>query len=486
MEKQLPKNWVECSLGEIIKTKKGKKPNSTIDYPKEGYVPYILIDEMEGKPIRSYTNDPNVSIASEDEVLLVWDGSIGKCGSGINGAIGSTLVALKPMSNIPTKFIEYILINKNSYIKQTSTGTGLQHINKDFFKNCFIGLPPLSEQIRIVAKLDALFVQLDSIKESMINVPLLLKDFRQEVLKQAVNGKLTEDFRIKHGPFENAMLFVDRIKTKKELVKNISNNLPENWVKVRIGEMFHVVRGSSPRPKGDPKYFSDKRTNFHWIMLSDFTKNAKENMLIDTNEFLTEEGSKLSRYVCKDDLLIGASGVYGVGRTCFLDIDGYIYDGIMAIKSIKNHSLKMFMNYFMQLQRMNFMKIATGTSWPNINTDILNKYEFPIPPIDEQLEIVSRIESLFAKADIIEQQYKVLKNKIDNLPQAILQKAFKGELTEQWESDGDAIELLQEILELKGATTKVAKNTKLEKLKSFNKMKKKYSQSEGVLVTEGK
>ena len=146
MEKQLPKNWVECSLGEIIKTKKGKKPNSTIDYPNEGYVPYILIDEMEGKPIRTYTNDPNVSIASEDEVLLVWDGSIGKCGSGINGAIGSTLVALKPMSKIPTRFIEYTLINKNSFIKQTSTGTGLQHINTDFFKNCLFSFVLLSNK----------------------------------------------------------------------------------------------------------------------------------------------------------------------------------------------------------------------------------------------------------------------------------------------------------------------------------------------------
>lgn len=457
MKKQLPKNWVECSLGEIIQTKKGKKPSSTIDYPKEGYVPYILIDEMEGKPIRSYTNDPNVSIVNEDEVLLVWDGSIGKCGSGLSGAIGSTLVALKPMSNIPTKFIEYILINKNSYIKQTSTGTGLQHINKDFFKDCIIGLPPLQEQERIVYKLDELFIQLETIKNSIANVTLLLKDFRQQVLLHAVTGKLTEDFRIKHGPFEDALLYVNRIKTKKGAVNNILNDLPENWVKVKIGEVFEVVRGSSPRPKGDPKYFSDKRTDFHWIMLSDFTKNTKENTLIDTNEFLTEDGSKLSRYVSKDDLLIGASGVYGVGRSCLLDIEGYIYDGIMAIKSIKDHSLKKFMNYFMQLQRMNFMKVATGTSWPNINTDILNNYEFPIPPISEQLEIVTRVESLFAKADAIEQQYKSIKAKIDNLPQALLHKAFNGELTGQLESDGNAREFLKEIETLKNSIKKPKK-----------------------------
>lgn len=59
---------------------------------------------MEGKPIRTYTNDPKVSIIDESEVLLVWDGSIGKCGSGLKGAIGSTLVGLKPLNGIPTKF----------------------------------------------------------------------------------------------------------------------------------------------------------------------------------------------------------------------------------------------------------------------------------------------------------------------------------------------------------------------------------------------
>jgi restriction endonuclease S subunit len=134
MENSLPQGWVECSLGKIVTAKKGKKPISVICEPREGYVPYILIDEMEGKPIRTYTNDPKVSIVDESEVLLVWDGSIGKCGSGLKGAIGSTLVGLKVLDKIQTKFLEYTIKQQNNFIKETSTGTGLQHINKDFFE----------------------------------------------------------------------------------------------------------------------------------------------------------------------------------------------------------------------------------------------------------------------------------------------------------------------------------------------------------------
>jgi type I restriction enzyme S subunit len=72
-----------------------------------------------------------------------------------------------------------------------------------------------------------------------------------------------------------------------------------------------------------------------------------------------------------------------------------------------------------------------------------------LPSLKEQQEIVSRVESLFAKADAIEKQYETLKSKIESLPQAILHKAFKGELTEQLDTDGDARELLREIEGLK-------------------------------------
>ena len=148
MENDLPKGWVETNIGTLVSSKKGRKPVNVIDYSKDGHVPYILIDEMEGKPVRYFTEDPSVSLVTKNDVLLVWDGSIGKCASGLEGAIGSTMVALTPKADIPTRFIEYLIKHLNPYIKETSTGTGLQHINKNFFKECIIRVPPIEEQIR--------------------------------------------------------------------------------------------------------------------------------------------------------------------------------------------------------------------------------------------------------------------------------------------------------------------------------------------------
>lgn len=422
MEKQLPKNWIECSLGDIISSKRGRKPENTINYKNEGYLPYILIDEMEGKPVRAYTNDPKVSIVNEDEVLLVWDGSIGKCGSGIYGAIGSTLVALKPQANIPTKFIEYILNDKNRFIKQTSTGTGLQHINKDFFQICKIGLPPLAEQNRIVAKLDTLFVQLEAIKTSMTTIPILLKNFKQQVLTQAVTGKLlninqyTElgnlKIDIKTGPFGSALHKSDYIE----------NGIP-------VINPSHIHNG---------------------LIIPDNKVTISEEIF-----------NKLKAYkLLNNDVILGRRGEMGRAALYNEDYGDCLCGTGSIILRCGDNLFPQFLTYYLRspfcVDYLNANSV--GSTMINLNQKIIKSLRVPNVSYFEQQEIVSRVESLFAKADAIEKQYESLKAKIDNLPQALLHKAFKGELTEQLDSDGDAQELLAEIQKLKAGVSKVVKS----------------------------
>ena len=90
-------------------------------------------------------------------------------------------------------------------------------------------------------------------------------------------------------------------------------------------------------------------------------------------------------------------------------------------------------------------KNATGTAAKGIKAAKFKNLPIPFPPLEEQQEIVRRVESLFAKADAIEQQYETLKQKMDALPQAILAKAFRGELVEQNPLDEPASELLKRI-----------------------------------------
>ena len=132
-------------------------------------------------------------------------------------------------------------------------------------------------------------------------------------------------------------------------------------------------------------------------------------------------------------------------------------------------------NLFIDSQSETLQSLFTGTTIKHLTGKSFSNYKIKIPPIKEQAQIVTKVESFFAKADKIEAQYQALKEQIDKLPQAILAKAFKGELVEQLPTDGDAKELLEEIKKAK------------EELAKTNKKGKKYKVKNDVrMVAEGK
>lgn len=91
------------------------------------------------------------------------------------------------------------------------------------------------------------------------------------------------------------------------------------------------------------------------------------------------------------------------------------------------------------------MTLFTGTTIKHLTGKALKRYPMPIPPIDEQKEIVRRVESLFALADSVEKQYQDAKARTDRLTQALLAKAFRGELVPQDPNDEPAEQLLARI-----------------------------------------
>ena len=131
---------------------------------------------------------------------------------------------------------------------------------------------------------------------------------------------------------------------------------------------------------------------------------------------------------------------------------GYSYAGyLIRLRCTPNLNSK-YLNYILNSHylRAQIVELAHSTSGVNnINAQQIRNLKINWLPVQEQEEIVHQIESVFAKADAIEEQYITLKEKIDTLPQAILHKAFKGELVNQLPTDGDARDLLRQIEELK-------------------------------------
>lgn len=314
---------------------------------------------------------------------------------------------------------EKVQDNIVKFLERIEKGDGIDY---DFF------IPEVLKDVETIYKYKNSYVTLSDSFETQLTQ---LDNLNQAILQEAVQGKLVPQ----DPKDEPASELLKRIKAEKAKSgkkekplppikpEEIPFDIPENWVWCRLGEMFDIERGSSPRPKGDPRYFSKVKTPFHWITISDMTAYAQDKPLSDTREFLTELGTKHSRYVTTKDIIIVASG--SAGRTSLLGVDGYIYDGLMSVKNIPDESMKYFLFYLFKIFEANMMKLATGATWQNINTDILKNQPVPIPPLLEQKRIVAEIEKQLAKTKQLKDHIIANQQATEQLLKALLHQAFE-------------------------------------------------------------
>lgn len=431
MEKQLPKNWINVYLQDVTKNVKGKKPKIQTEIEFDGSIPYMDIKALEYNEIRQFADIESSKHFEEGDVAMVWDGARSGWVSKTNfGAIGSTLVSFKPIK-INSNYLFYYLLEKYPFINSNARGVGIPHVDPTVLWSLDFPLPPLPEQNRIVTKLDALFAQLETIKSSMATVPLLLKDFRHQVLTEAVTGKLTEEWR------------------KGKKLKDWSYELAQDCCeKVQSGG---TPKGSNFETSGIPflKVYNivNNKVNFEYNpqYVSELIQNSqiKKSITFPGDVIMNIVGPPLNKIAIIPN-----------------DYPEWNLNQAITLFRTKEYLSNQFLYYFFcegssVNSLINETKGVVGQV--NISLSQCRNFLIPIPSPKEQQEIVSRVESLFAKADAIEKQYEGLKTKIDNLPQALLHKAFKGELTEQLDSDGDAKELLREIEGLKAVSGKVKK-----------------------------
>ena len=154
----------------------------------------------------------------------------------------------------------------------------------------------------------------------------------------------------------------------------------------------------------------------------------------------------------KDDVLLNITGA-SIGRVCLAEepiIGGRVNQHVSIIRANERVNPKYLNLYMSSPPIQDFINdVNYGvTRQAFTKTQLLNT-EISFPSIEEQQNIVNKVDNLFSKAEAIQEHYEKLQNRIETLPQAILQKAFKGELVEQLQTDGDAKALLKEIKELK-------------------------------------
>jgi type I restriction enzyme S subunit len=178
--------------------------------------------------------------------------------------------------------------------------------------------------------------------------------------------------------------------------------IPNDWQVRQIGELGQVVRGSSPRPAGDPRYFDG--SFIPWLTVAELT-NLPDNSLYvsETFEYLTEEGAKHSRHLSPGILIIANSGAtLGVAKV--LGIECCANDGIAAILNQRSCDAA-FLCYYLNTQTNHLREVvATGNGQPNLNTVLIRAISIPIPPRSEQLviaEALSDVDGLLGALDAL-------------------------------------------------------------------------------------
>jgi type I restriction enzyme S subunit len=400
MEKKLPKGWEVSRFKDVVKYQKGKKPKVLKEQEFENSLPYLDIKAFEKNEIRQFADKESSNIIDENSIGIVWDGArSGWVTKGKKGAIGSTIAKLTPVKEVNVDFIFRFLQSKFQEINTNTRGTGIPHVDPDVLWNLIFPLPPLIEQERIVAKLDTLFTHLETAKAGLEKIPVLLKQFRQAVLTQAVTGKLTEEWREgkELGEWETVLL--------NNVCISITDGDHQAPPQVEKGIPFLVISNVS---KG---YFDfDNVTRFVPI---DYYNSLKD-----------------TRKPKKGDVLYTVTGSYGIPLLVGFEKEFCFQRHIAILRPnndlILSNYLKIVLESDLILKQAH--NVATGTAQLTVPLGGIKNFDIILAPIGEQTEIVRRVENLFAKADATENKYKQLKEKIGNLPQAVLAKAFRGEI----------------------------------------------------------
>ncbi|WP_062359655.1 restriction endonuclease subunit S [Vreelandella aquamarina] len=424
----LPANWQLANLGEISSDISYGYTASATSEPTG--VKLLRITDIQNNTV-NWPNVPNCKIEPEkvgkyrlkpsDLVFARTGATVGKSyllkGEIPESVYASYLIRVRCLEGVSIEFLANYFQSPYYWrqITDFSAGIGQPNVNGTKLKNLSVPVPPLAEQKVIADKLDTLLAQVENTKARLERVPQILKRFRQSVLAAAVSGRLID------AQPESIAKLEELVDTENGARKPVSATIRK------------TIQGTIP-------YYG-------------------ATGIVDYLNDYTHEG----RY-----LLVGEDGANLLSKSKDL---AFIVEGKMWVNN-HAHVLKERPGV-----NLDFVKIAinsldltpwiTGSAQPKLTKKSLCGLPITNFTLDEQTEIVRRVDQLFAHADRIEQQVNNALARVNNLTQSILAKAFRGELTEQWRKDNpelisgeNSAEALLERIKAERAAMKPAKKSR--------------------------
>ena len=424
---EVPENWVWVRLGAIAEIVTGGTPSKKHPEYYGGNFPFYKPSDLDQGRLTydasEYLSEEgkNVSrIITKNSTAVCCIGSIGKCGYLMcEGTTNQQINSAIPKIN--SLCLYYYLCTENFVqdLLSMASATTIAIVNKSKMESCAFPLPPLSEQQRIVERIEELLAKLDEAKERLQEVADSFAVRKAAILHKAFTGELTKQWR-----WENGVSY-------------------ESWEEKKGEDFFEYVTSGS---RGWAKYYSDKGSIFirmgnlnHGTIELDFS----DIQYVELPDQVEGQRSKLQ----KNDILISITADVGMIALVREDMDAYINQHV-ALARPKNDLYAEFLAWYfvsddglqqMQNKQRGATKIGLGLQ--DIRSIILK-----IPTLPEQHEIVRLIDDLLARERAAQQAAEQALASIDLMKKSILARAFRGELGTNKASEASALELLRQVL----------------------------------------
>jgi len=477
----IKQDWELMLLGDVCKTTSGGTPRRSVKAYFQGDIPWVKSGELPDGLVHNvgeYISEEAVSNSSAKVfpagtlLIALYGATVGKLGIlTFDAASNQAVCAIFPKKNIELKYLYWHLRNVRSDLIKQAIGGAQPNISQGILRNIPVPVAPIDQQKRIVEEIEKQFSRLDEAEANLKRVKANLKRYKTSVLRAAVTGKLTEDWRKKYA---------DGVATAEEILAKIKANrvvhyehrftkwqqdieqweagnkpgkkprkpqklkrlpaltpdeitnlpiLPEGWAWLRLGNSNIEV---SDGPFGSNLKSSDyvesgvRVIRLENIGMLEF-KNDKQTFISD------EKYGTIARHTVRAGDVIFSSFVADQTRVAVLP--SYIDKAInkadcFCVRGNSDSIISMFIAAYLSTHFVfNMLKSEVhGATRPRINTTQLKNCPLPICSEKEQRVIIQEVESRLTVAEKIEMTVDANLKRAERLRQSILKQAFSGKL----------------------------------------------------------
>ncbi|HEX8584214.1 MAG TPA: restriction endonuclease subunit S [Allosphingosinicella sp.] len=459
---KLPDGWARAKLGDIGILYTGQSPGTdTVNKTGRGTSYVTGPEQWDGSAFHKpkWTTDPRRIVPEGCIFITVKGAGVGKTFPGIPAAIGRDVYAYKPSAELDFQFVLRTIAYRAGEIIEQAQGD-IPGLSKHHIEGYSAAIPPVSEQRRIVDRLEDIGARIDLARSELRRIAPLVDQYKLNLLRSAFRGELTTRFR-DENELESAadlMAGVDKPEQVRggrqatnEIIAGrggISVNdpgtaLPAGWNWVPLLRIARQETGHTPS-RSHPEWW---RGGVPWIGIPDANRHHG-GVIYETLQTINDAGlaNSSARLLPAGTVILSRTASVGyvaiMGREMATSQDFVTWSCTPALDP-------KYLMYALMSEGDDIRAFGRGTTHTTIYFPEIRAFNIKLAPLAEQREIVRLLEDAFARVTSLAAEVEQSLRLVDRVEQRIGARAFAGQLVEQDPDDEPAGELLDRIRQMR-------------------------------------